>query len=90
MQIVSRKFRLRVDPIFPQGQQSERNATGRENHSTREEVTHRESPFLAWGHFHTRSRFARSTIPVEKWGTTRSLNTTSLLSSRAAILQILS
>ena len=24
--------------------------------------------FLAWGDFRTRSRFARSTIPVEKWG----------------------
>ena len=33
-----------------------------------------ESPFLAWGDFHVRSRFARSTtIPEEKWGTTRSL-----------------
>ena len=26
-----------------------------------------------WGDFHGRSRFARSTIPKEKWGTTRSL-----------------
>ena len=33
----------------------------------------RKSPFLAWGDFHARSRFARSTIPEEKWGTTRSL-----------------
>ena len=33
----------------------------------------RESPFLAWGDFHARSHFARSTIPEEKWGTTRSL-----------------
>ena len=24
--------------------------------------------FLAWGDFHARSRFARSTIPKEKWG----------------------
>ena len=32
---------------------------------------HRVSSFLAWGDFH--SRFARSTIPEEKWGTTRSL-----------------
>ena len=32
------------------------------------------SPFLAWGDFHARSRFARSTIPEEKWGTTRSLD----------------
>ena len=33
----------------------------------------RVSPFLAWGDFHARSRFAHSTIPEEKWGTTRSL-----------------
>ena len=32
------------------------------------------SPFLAWGDFHVRSRFAHSTIPEEKWGTTCSLN----------------
>ena len=32
------------------------------------------SPFLAWGDFHARSRFARSTIPEEKWGTTCSLS----------------
>ena len=25
-------------------------------------------PFLAWGDFHARSRFARSTIPEDKWG----------------------
>ena len=31
------------------------------------------SPFLAWGDFHARSRFAGSTIPEEKWGTTCSL-----------------
>ena len=31
------------------------------------------SPFLAWGDFHARSRFTRSTIPEEKWATTRSL-----------------
>ena len=31
------------------------------------------SPFLAWGDFHARSRFARSTVPQEKWETTRSL-----------------
>ena len=30
-------------------------------------------PFLVWGDFHARSRFARSTIPEEKWGTNRSL-----------------
>ena len=32
------------------------------------------SPFLAWGDFHAPSRFASSTIPDEKWGTTRSLD----------------
>ena len=26
-----------------------------------------------WGDFHARSRFARSTLPEEKWGTTSSL-----------------
>ena len=46
-------------PIFP--------------HPTREKATRRVSPFLAWGDFKARSRFARSTIPEEKWGTTRSL-----------------
>ena len=50
-----------------------RNASARENHPTREKVTRGVSPFLAWGDFHARSRFARSTIPEEKWRTTRSL-----------------
>ena len=38
-------------------------------------ITPREKrrPFLAWGDFHARSRFACSTISEEKWGTTRSL-----------------
>ena len=40
------------------------------------------SPFLAWGDFHARSRFARSTIPEEKWGTTSSLwNISNLLAA---------
>ena len=30
-------------------------------------------PFFLRGNFHVRSRFARSTIPDKKWGTTRSL-----------------
>ena len=33
----------------------------------------RVSPFLALGDFHARSRFARSTIPEEKWGKKSSL-----------------
>ena len=32
------------------------------------------TPFLAWGDFHARSRFARFPIPEGKWGTTRSLS----------------
>ena len=39
----------------------------------REKATRSVSPFLAWGDFHARSRFARPTIPEEKWATTRSL-----------------
>ena len=33
-----------------------------------EKATRGGEPFLAWGDFHARSRFARSTIPDEKWG----------------------
>ena len=47
-----------------------RHAAGREKNFL---SPRRVSPFLAWGDFHARSRFARSTIPEEKWGTTRSL-----------------
>ena len=43
----------------------------------------RVSPFLAWGDFHARSRFARSTIPEEKWGTTRSLAAVEMAIQRA-------
>ena len=47
------------------------------NHPTRERwdaVGCRVSPFLAWGDFHARSRFAPSTIHEDKWGTSRSLS----------------
>ena len=47
--------------------------SARENHLTREKATRGVSPFLARGDFHARSRFAHSTIPEEKWGTSRSL-----------------
>ena len=54
--------------------------SARETHPTGEKATRgiflsprRVSPFLASGGFHACSRFARSTIPEEKWGTTRSL-----------------
>ena len=52
-----------------------RNASTRENHPTQEKATRGVSPFLAWGDFHARSRFAHSTIPEEKWGITPSLPT---------------
>ena len=59
--------RLRVVPYFSSGMVSERNASARENHCTREKGRHAGelSPpgiaFLAWGDFHARLRFARST-----------------------------
>ena len=60
----------------------------RENQPTREKETlspRRVSSFLAWGDFHARSRFARSTIPEEKWGTTRSLEQPDQLSTRVTL-----
>ena len=45
----------------------------------------RVSPFLAWGDFHARSRYARFTILDEKWGTTRSL-TTNTISKKPPLL----
>ena len=37
-------------------------------------MSRRVLPLLAWGDFHPGSRFTRSTVPEEKWGTTRSLD----------------
>ena len=67
--------RLRVVPHLSSGiVERERETRARVKITPREKVTPRRvSPFLAWGDFHARSRFARSTIPEEKWGTTRSL-----------------
>ena len=48
-------------------ERANRNACALENHPTREVA------FCRVGDFCARSRFARSTIPEEKWGTTRSL-----------------
>ena len=44
--------------------------------------------FLAWSDLHARLRFARSTIPEEQWGTTRSSNSqykTEMPQSKAAV-----
>ena len=45
------------------------------------------SPFLAWGDFHARSGFSRSTIPEEKWGTTRSLLSNDFHTGFASLVQ---
>ena len=63
--------RLRVVPHFSSGI-VERAKRERVKITSREKRRHA-APFLAWGDSHARSRFARSTIPEEKWGTTRSL-----------------
>ena len=52
-----------------------RHAAGREKNEGLFLSPRRVSPFLAWGDFHARSRLARSNMPEEKWGTTRSLQT---------------
>ena len=60
--------RLRVVPIFPQGQ-SERNVKIIPTRERRDAVGEsRVEPRLAWDDFHTRSLLARSSIPEEKWG----------------------
>ena len=57
----------------------------RENHPMREKATRSMSPFLAWGDFHVSLRFACSTIPEEKWGTTHSLEQPVVYISPSAI-----
>ena len=59
--------RLRVVSHFSSGIVERAKITPREKGDTQRDA------FLAWGDFHARSRFARSAIPEEKWGTTRSL-----------------
>ena len=60
-----------------------RHAAGREQNEGLQTIflsARRVSPFLAWGDFHARSRFARSTIPKEKWGTSRGVQAIRVLS----------
>ena len=71
--------RLRVVPHFSSGivERAKHERTWKSPHTRKGNTQQGErkvSPFLAWGDFHAHSRFARSTIPEEKWGTTRSLN----------------
>ena len=71
--------RLRVVPHFSEGIVERAKRKRAWKITPREKRRHfflsprRVSPFLAWVDFHARSRFVRSTIPEEKWGTTRSL-----------------
>ena len=74
MESEPRKVCTLCGPLFFQKSdyECERNASARENHSTWEKATRggeREKFFS----LPTASHFARSTIPEEKWGTTRSL-----------------
>ena len=77
-----RRYRLRVVPHFSSQivERAWKSLHARKGDTRRGErkviiflSPRRVSPFLAWGDFHARSRLARSTIPEEKWGTTRSL-----------------
>ena len=68
--VLKSTVRLRIVPHFSSGI-VERAKRARVKINPREKRRH--APFLAWVDFHARSHFARSTIPEEKWGTTRSL-----------------
>ena len=73
-----RAHRLGVVPHFSSGivERAKRERAWKSPHARKGDTRpapRRVSPFLAWGDFHARSRFAYSTIPEEKWGTTRSL-----------------
>ena len=59
--------RLRVVPIFPQGQ-SERNVKIIPTRERRDAVGRAASSRVSSGMIFTRSVFARSSIPKEKWG----------------------
>ena len=73
--------RLRVVPRFSSGiVEGAKRERGCKSPATREKATRGVSPFLAWDDFHARSRFAPSTNPEEKWGTTRSLVIPAILS----------
>ena len=62
-------IRLRVVPHFSSGivERAKHERAWKSPHARKGDTCH------VWGDFHARSRFARSTIPEERWGTTRSL-----------------
>ena len=67
--------RLRVVPHFSSGivQRAKRERAWKSTHATKGETRLFAFSRVGWFNFHARSRFARSTIPEEKWGTTRRL-----------------
>ena len=77
--------RLRVVPHFSTGivKRAKLERAWKSPHARK--ASRRVSPFLAWGDFHARSRFARSTVPDDKWGTTRSLTHTGPLHHWAVV-----
>ena len=69
------KDRLQVVPHFSSGivEWAKCERARKSPHARRRYFLPPVSPFLVWGDFHAHSRFVRSTIPDEKWGTTLSL-----------------
>ena len=67
--------RLRVVLHFSSGlvERTKRECAWKSPHARNFHLSPPRPAFLAWGDFHMRLRFARSTIPEEKWRTTRSL-----------------
>ena len=76
-QILKTKQCVRVVPHFSSGivERAKRERAWKSPHDSLIFLSPRRVlPFLASGDFHARSRLARSTIPEEKGGTTRSLD----------------
>ena len=62
--------RLRVVPHFPSGlvERTKRQCAWKSPHARNFYLSPPRLAFLVWSDFHMRLRFARSTIPEEKWG----------------------
>ena len=62
--------RQRVVPFFSSGlvERTKRECAWKSPHARNFYLSPPRLAFLAWGDFHTRLRFAHSTIPEEKWG----------------------
>ena len=86
------QHRLRVVPHFSSGivERAKRERAGKSPHARKGDTLspRRVLPFLAWGDFRARSRFARITIPKEKWGTTRSLHAAHLFQHFLAVVRL--